>query len=662
MLLLLPKYRPLVKRIDPIKRHIQVWNDDACEELRGCFECTDWSVFFDACDDVDELNDCVTEYVKYCENLVCERKEVVCYANNKPWVTKELKTLLNQKKYIFAKGNKLELKSKQREIKKEIVRCKEKYKEKLESCFYSGKIKETWKSLKTIINWTQKKTATPDNINLDELNKFYSRFDLVDNSQEIEEFRKYLDESTSADCEIVLSEEDTKNIFSKLNERKSPGPDGISGKMLKMCCEQLCHVYTYIFNLSLIYSSIPKMWKTSEIVPIPKKDKISTINDLRPIALTSIVMKCFEKLILSKIKAQTKNILDPHQFAYQSKRSVEDALLVFTNNIYKHLDTPKTYCRILFVDFSSAFNTIQPLDLVRKLCDTKMNKTLIAWVLDFMTGREQYVKVRGEKSDIITTNTGAPQGCVISPMLFILHTNDCLSYSPQVPLLKFADDTTLQGMITEDDESTYREEVDQFVSWCGKNHLELNVSKTKELIIDFRRNKNIKEDLIIKGEKIEQVNCYKYLGVTIDSNLQWNEHAKVVKNKMNRRMYFLRKLGQLKVDRDLCTLFFKSVIQSVLVFCIAAWGGNCNKSDINNLDKIIRRAEKFTNELQTFDTLRAEFCFRKICLILEENDHPMNNEINLSNRSSRILSIRTKTQRHFKSFLPSSIRIFNSKL
>ena len=76
MLLLLPKYVPVIKRCKPVKKSIQIWNERACEELRGCFACTEWSVFVDECSDVEELNDCVTEYIKFCEDIVCERKEI----------------------------------------------------------------------------------------------------------------------------------------------------------------------------------------------------------------------------------------------------------------------------------------------------------------------------------------------------------------------------------------------------------------------------------------------------------------------------------------------------------------------------------------------------------------------------------------------------------
>ena len=123
---------------------------------------------------------------------------------------------------------------------------------------------------------------------------------------------------------------------------------------------------------------MPPIWKTSEIIPVPKKSAVKELNDLRPVALTSFVTKCLEKLIVREIKKCFSVLQDPLQFAYRENRNVEDAILVFLQNVYKHLDTPKNYCRMLFVDFSSAFNTIQSHLLISKLHKLDLNPHLTA--------------------------------------------------------------------------------------------------------------------------------------------------------------------------------------------------------------------------------------------------------------------------------------------
>ena len=80
----------------------------------------------------------------------------------------------------------------------------------------------------------------------------------------------------------------------------------------------------------------PKLWKTAEIILAPKRSKIKSMNDLRPVALTPAIMKVFERFVLKLLLNEVKEQLDPLQFAYKAKRNVEDACLLFSNNILKH--------------------------------------------------------------------------------------------------------------------------------------------------------------------------------------------------------------------------------------------------------------------------------------------------------------------------------------
>ncbi len=107
------------------------------------------------------------------------------------------------------------------------------------------------------------------------------------------------------------------------------------------------------------------------------------------------------------------------------------------------------HARILFVDFSSAFNTIIPYTLQNKLTHLSVPTSICQWLTSFLTDRQQLFRLVKYTSSTRTISTGAPQGCVLSPLLFSLYTNDCTSKDPSVKLLKFADDTTVIGLIQE---------------------------------------------------------------------------------------------------------------------------------------------------------------------------------------------------------------------
>ncbi len=159
------------------------------------------------------------------------------------------------------------------------------------------------------------------------------------------------------------------------------------------------------------------------------------------------MMKCFERLVMHKIKTSLPNTLDPLQFAYRPNRSTDGAISSTLHLALTHLENKDSYVRMLFIDFSSAFITIIPQQLINKL------NSLCNRILDFLTGRPQSVRVGHNTSSTTTLSTVAPQGCVLSPLLFTLLTHDCTAKFSSNHIIKFADDTTVVGLISNKDET-----------------------------------------------------------------------------------------------------------------------------------------------------------------------------------------------------------------
>ncbi len=198
-------------------------------------------------------------------------------------------------------------------------------------------------------------------------------------------------------------------------------------------------------------------------------------------------MKCLEHIVKRYLSANLDPLRDQLQFAYSQGRSVQDAGSTLLHQTTQHLETQNTQVRILFIDFSSAFNTIQPHVLLSILLEMNVNSKLILWIYSYLSQRPQYTKIRNVKSDTVFTNTGAPQGCVLSPLLFTLYTNNCKSNYPSCSIVKYADDTAIIiGKIKDDNSLEFLTQVNNFINWCNENFLTLNVKKTKEIIIDFR--------------------------------------------------------------------------------------------------------------------------------------------------------------------------------
>ncbi len=139
-----------------------------------------------------------------------------------------------------------------------------------------------------------------------------------------------------------------------------------------------------------------------------------------------------------------------------------------------HIDSKNgNYVRLLFIDYSSAFNTIVLTKLAVKLSDLGITSSLCDWIQDFLTARPQVVKVCQFTSNS-TLNVGAPQGCVLSPLLYSLYTHDCMSSHSSTSIIKFADDTVVLGLINNNDEAAYLDEVERLTSWCQDSCLSLS--------------------------------------------------------------------------------------------------------------------------------------------------------------------------------------------
>lgn len=178
-------------------------------------------------------------------------------------------------------------------------------------------------------------------------------------------------------------------------------------------------------------------------------------------------MKVSERLVKDRIPSSISSFADPLPFTYCPNRSMDDAISHVLHSTLSHVDKKHGNCvRLLFINYSSAFNTIVPHRLFTKLRELGLKDRPCAWVLNFFTGRPQMVRVGGCISNSIILNTGAPQGCVLGPLLHTLYTHDCVSAHSSNSIVKFADDTTVMGFISSNNKTAYREEMENLTLWC----------------------------------------------------------------------------------------------------------------------------------------------------------------------------------------------------
>ena len=655
---LLPAYKQRLKREPICKKEVRIWSELSDCLLQDCFEDVDWEMFRNAAENnVNEYADTVTCFIRTCFEDIVPKKTVRIFPNEKPWINSDVRAALQARNNAFRSGN---LGDTRAALQRTIRRAKKDYTTKLEAQFESGDVRTTWQGLRTITDYRgrARTVETPSASLPGELNTFYARFESGGTTQPLP--APPVDTSP-----LTILEADVRRAFQRVNTRKAAGPDGIPGRVLKACASQLAGVFTDIFNLSLSQAVVPSGFKSSIVVPIPKHSKVTCLNDWRPVALTPIVSKCFERLVRDYICSVLPPTLDPWQFAYRQNRSTDDAVALAIHSALSHLDKRgKNRCvRMLFVDYSSAFNTIIPARLDTKLRDLGLHSSLCSWVLDFLSGRRQVVRMGNITSDPLTLNTGAPQGCVLSPLLYSLYTYDCTATHSSNVLIKYADDTTVMGLIDDDDETAYRAEVEKLTQWCQENSLALNVSKTKELIVDFRRPEREHAPITINGAVVEQVSEFKFLGINISRDLKWATHTTTVVKKAQQRLYCLRRLKKFRVSPRILSAFYKSTIESVLTSGTTAWFGNCTVAERKSLQRVVKTAQRIVGgELLPLQEIHERRCVAKAENIIRDIHHPSHSlfEPLLRPRpGKRFRSIKCSTTRLLNSFYVSTVRLLN---
>ena len=154
---------------------------------------------------------------------------------------------------------------------------------------------------------------------------------------------------------------------------------------------------------------------------------------------------------------------------------MEDAVATLINDVLCHLEEAKTRARVLSTDMSAYFNTLQPHCLFKKLIsEIKLESELALWV------KPQQVRLNNTTFSVKVVSTGSPQGCVLSPFLFILYTNDCRSIRPNRYFIKFSDDTALLRLLSKD-EVDHGTVLNEFVAWYDGLYLYLNATQTKDM-------------------------------------------------------------------------------------------------------------------------------------------------------------------------------------
>jgi len=336
----------------------------------------------------------------------------------------------------------------------------------------------------------------------------------------------------------------------------------------------------------------------------------------------------------------------------------------------------------IFLDFSKAFDRVPHHTLLKKMIDMGIDINIVCWVENYLKDRKQFVVIDGAHvSGLRDVTSGVPQGSVLAPVLFLIFINDLVKDIKSSARL-FADDCVLYNENNSMQATTkLQDDISKIAQWCGVNGMSLNISKTKML-----RFGSVYCELPchyeLNGVGIENVDKFKYLGVTFTSNFSFSTHIENIVLKALCTLYFLmRKLRF--ATRKIKELAYLTYVRPVLEYACVVWSPFLT-SDIHKLEMVQRRAARFVvNNFRRYSSVSNILCTlswdslesRRIFLSLKLLFQIFNQRTSIDASSillspsyisarldhcKKIQNIPSRIDLHKHSFFPRSIRLWNS--
>ena len=364
-------------------------------------------------------------------------------------------------------------------------------------------------------------------------------YEALDNSSE----DLYLPlEDTDPEFLEVSTAQVHKNLM-HLNKHKAAGPDGLANWCLREYADLLYEPVTNILNASYQEQRLPSVWKRADIAPLPKVKQVAIPKkELRPISLTASLSKIAEDFVVSEyVKPALEKTVDPNQFGTISGSSTVLALISMIHSWLKATDGNGAAVRVLLFDYRKAFDLIDHKTLVAKLKMVDIPRSVINWIINFLTDRSQRVKL----------------------------SNACRSEWGSIPS---------------------QQAVDHISEWSGNNLFQLNREKTKELVISFSHASPQFPPVTMDGGSIAVTEKAKLLGVIINNSLTWNDHVEELVKNAGRKLYFLTQLKRARVTPQDLVAFYCACVRSSLDYACAVFHFSLPQYLQTELERIQKRA------------------------------------------------------------------------
>ena len=554
-----------------------------------------------------------------------------------PWITPEVKDVLRKRDRAYVAATRTrspqqwnKFKELRQTAKNAIRKSHQNYIANLIDTDLQENQKPFWsyiKSLrqdKTSIPTLKVKNRAPASTDFNKANALVDQFSSVFTKEDLSNI-PHLEQEYPDMKPIIFGLEGIQKLLLSLKPHKAGGPDELPARFLKENAMEIAPMYQHLFSQSYNSGTTPKTWCEATVCPIYKKGQKYLPENYRPVSLTAIPCKLLEHIIVSKTweHLNQHNIITNIQHGFRSGLSCTSQLVGAVDDWTSELNTGQSQIDVIVLDFSKAFDKVPHQRLLQKIRSYGITNNNAKWIESFLTNRSHKVVINGTSSDVREVSSGVPQGTVLGPLLFLLYIND-IEKGLTSKMRLFADDSAIYRRIdSEEDAHLLQQDLFRLQEWTSKWQMSFNINKCKTLRIT-RKEKNKTNFTYLMSDPqstsgsiaasdrihnqatnilttqapngkytaLETITSDKYLGVTLDHHLSFNEHIDNITKKATSVLNLCRRNLHM-CPRGTKELAYKALVRPLLEYASPAWNPHTSRN-IEKIEQVQRRAARFS--------------------------------------------------------------------
>ena len=376
---------------------------------------------------------------------------------------------------------------------------------------------------------------------------------------------------------------------------KAPGPDGLKPIVLRYLPQNAIDIIALIYKACISFNFTPKKWRETKVIFLPKpgKDSYDIPKAYRPISLSNFLLKALERLVTWRMEKDMEDFPIHHlQHGFTKGKSTESAISNTVDYIEEYLFA-KQHCLGVFLDISSAFDSISIEHIRQTLLDHGGTPDMVEWYYSYLGKRFLEVELHGEKVQL-TTGTGFPQGGVCSAKFWLIAFNEAINIinSNGITGNGYADDcsTLVGGDHPHNMVEQMQTMLERLVAWGHTCGLRFNPQKTVAVMFT-RATRSFDRLVRMNGQLLPFSDSVVYLGVTLDAGLKWRSHFdnKIVKSKR-----LLMKMSNITraywgPKPKLMRWAYTGIVRPALSYAALAWAHIAEDEEV---EKICRRLNR----------------------------------------------------------------------